>query len=340
MNDVYVVKSDQRFGGEGLASYAGTLARKVLLSAMCFFSGLTLAQSQFTVWPTISFIRGQDLCQFQDAYGQSRRELGQEMTSQLKELLNGGVASRDAVEILKTMDRLIDKNRTLASTGYGMDVTLEGSLKASIDSIYRQINPKEQKFIFYNPVPLLDLLRDLREQKRQGTLDLKQLSKLSGFVWGTYSFAPSCKGEILATIHVEVPNGNSINFQAQGHPESVMFFIASRVVEHFQRTHFPSVVNMNGKSLQLVGAPGAPVSKVPSPQIAEKACTSSKTRLPLFEEYEYLSALGEWNGGVDLDHKIWALADGHVLAPDLRNPSPIRHPEEVNSDEIYFYCVR
>ena len=318
----------------------GSWASKFLAVALCWVSLTVSAQTQFTLWPTIPFIRGQDLCQFQDAYGKSRSELGQELTNQLMALIQVGAESRDAIDILKNVDRLIDKNRSLAGAGHGMDVTLEATLKASIDALYSQINPRGAKLVFFNPVPILDLLRDLRDQKRHDVLDFKQLSKLSGFVWGTYSFGPSCRGDILATIHVELAKGNSINFQAQGRPESVMSYIASKMIEYFQRTQFPSVVNMNGKSLTLVGAPGTPIGKVPSPEIAEKACKMIKARLPLFDEYEYLSALGDWNGGVEVDHKVWALADGHVLAPDLRNPSPVRHPEEINSDEIYYYCVR
>jgi len=313
---------------------------KALLLVLFCFSSWVSAAGSVTLWPTIPFIRGQDLCQYQDAYGRSRSELGAEMTNQLMELIKVGADSRDAVEILQAIDQLIDKNRRLASTGFGMDVTLEGSLKASLDGIYREINPKEVKLVFFNPAPLLDLLRDLRDQKRQGTLDTRQLSKLSGFMWGTYSYGPGCRGDILATVHIEVQPGTSINFQAQGRPESVMAYMAQKIVEHFQRTQFPSVVNMMGKSLHLLGAPGSPIGKVPSPAIAENACAMIKARLPLFEEYEFLSALGEWNGGIDLDHKNWALANGHIFAPDLRNPSPIRHPEDLNSNEIFYYCVR
>jgi hypothetical protein len=50
--------------------------------------------------------------------------------------------------------------------------------------------------------------------------------------------------------------------------------------------------------------------------------------------------LGDWNGGVSLGHQLWALADNHVMSPDTRNPSPVRHPEEVNGKEFSFYCVR
>ncbi|MEY3873000.1 MAG: hypothetical protein RLZZ296_1995 [Pseudomonadota bacterium] len=316
------------------------LAHRFLLVLACGSSWAASAASPLALWPTVPFIRGQDLCQFQDAYGKTRNELSLDMAHRLKDLFGAGLASADAVGILMAIDGLIDKNRRLASSGLGMDVTLEASLKAAIDGFYRKINPKEKKLSFVNPAPLLDLLRDLRTEKRQGSLDLSQLAKISGFAWGTYAYSPGCRGDIMVTIHVELASGASYSFQAQGRPESVMASVGSQMFEYFQRTQFPSVVRMGAKSLTLVGAPGSPIGVAPSPAVAQSACVLSHARLPTFEEYEFLSALGDWNGGVSLDHQLWALADEHILAPDLRNPSPIRHPEDVNSTEIYYYCVK
>ncbi len=315
-------------------------ARQFLLVLACCSSWTVSASSPLSLWPTVPFIRGQDLCQFQDAYGKTRNELSLDMAHRLKDLFGAGLASSDAVGILRAIDGLIDKDRRMATSGLGMDVTLEASLKAAIDGLYRKINPKEKKLLFVNPAPLLDLLRDLRTEKRQGSLNLSQLAKMSGFAWGTYAYSPGCRGDILATIHVELANGSNSSFLAQGAPESVMASIGTQMFEYFQRTQFPSVVRMGSKSLTLVGAPGSPIGVAPSPAIAQSACALSQARLPLVEEYEFISALGDWNGGVSLDHQLWALADSHILAPDLRNPSPIRHPEDVNSTEIYYYCVK
>ena len=206
-------------------------------------STTSYAAAPLSLWPTIPFIRGQDLCQFQDAYGKSRNELAQEMAGRLKDLLSYGAEADEALNSLLAIEALITKNRRLATTGQAMDLTLEASLRAALDGLYREIKPKDRKLTFLNPTPLL-------------------------------------------------------------------------------------------------GAPGSPIGMAPTPAVAEAACAASRGRLPLWDEYEFLSALGEWSGGVALDHSYWALADGHVLAPDLRNPSPVRHPEDVNSNEIYFYCVR
>jgi len=323
-----------------LRSAALDLLRCALFGVLLGTSVAAHADKQVSLWPTIPFIRGQDLCQFQDAYGQKRSELARDMSNQIKSFLERGAEAQDAVGILRSIDQLIDKNRAMVNAGQGMDVTLEASLKASIDEIYRQINPKQINLVFFNPGPLLELLRDLRDRRRQGSLDLKQLSRISGFAWGSYSYGAGCSGDIVATVHVETSNGDSVSFYAQGRPDWVMSAIAGKMFSHYQRTRFPSVVDMKGRSVTLVGAPGSPIGSAPTTKIAQKSCEALGARLPTHGEYEFLSMLGDWNGGVVLGHRVWAMADEHVLAPDLRNPSPVRHPDEVNADELGYYCVR
>ena len=81
----------------------------VVMALWCAASTNAWAIEKITLWPTILFLRGQDLCQFQDAYGKSRNELAMQATGQLKELLYTGVASRDALDILVVVDGLIDR---------------------------------------------------------------------------------------------------------------------------------------------------------------------------------------------------------------------------------------
>ena len=316
------------------------MLKGTLVGVLLATSGAAHADRQVSLWPTIPFIRGQDLCQFQDAYGQKRSELARDMSNQIKSFLEHGAEAQDAVGILRSIDQLIDKNRAMVNAGHGMDVTLEASLKASIDEIYRQVHPKQINLVFFNPGPLLELLRDLRDRRRQGSLDLKQLSRISGFAWGSYSYGAGCSGEIMATVHVETNNGDSVSFYAQGRPDWVMSAIAGKIFTYYQRTRFPSAVDMKGRTVTLVGAPGSPIGSAPTTKIAQKSCEALGARLPTHGEYEFMSMLGDWNGGVALGHRVWAMADEHVLAPDLRNPSPVRHPDEVNADELGYYCVR
>ncbi|MFP5384451.1 MAG: hypothetical protein ACLGHN_00130 [Bacteriovoracia bacterium] len=292
------------------------------------------------LWPTIPFVRGADLCQYQDAYGRSRSEATQEFAQVAERLMRAGATGQEATDLLITIDALIDKNRSLAIRGYGLDVTLEATLKSYVDRLYQDLRPREKKINFKSTAPLVDVVNAIRNGQRHGYIDERLLQALSGMAWGTYSYAPGCRGEILVTIHIILKDGDTINFEAQGRPEIVMSAIAARMFERFQRTQFPSTITIGGKKLELVGAPGSPVDRAPSPELAEEACRMIDARLPTKMEYEYLSMLGDWNGGVGLNDKVWALANGYILAPRLRNPTPVRRPWEVNDREFLYYCVR
>ena len=296
--------------------------------------------SAVTLWPTIPFIRGQDLCQYQDAYGRSRSAQRKEMIGQVSQLMAMGAETRDAVQTIMTLDKLIDQQRQMARIGSGMDVTLESVIKSSVDQIYRDTQPKERKLSFFNPTSLIDLLTELKEQHRQERVDPRQLARLSGIAWGTYAYGPSCNNDILLTLHVTMHSGETLNYSAKGDPEWAAQTVAMMMFRQFQATRFPSDVQVNGSRLTLVGAPGSPVSHAPSPAMAEKACANVKARLPTWDEYEMLAMLGDWNGGVSLNHDVWTLSGGKVLSPTLRNPSPVRQPEEARGEDLHFYCVR
>ncbi len=295
---------------------------------------------QILLWPTIPFIRGQDLCQYQDAYGRNKSEMARGLTQSMIGLLREGASSGSAFAMVLAMDDLTNKNRALASAGMGMDAVLEGSFKASLDAIYRDVNPAQHKVAFFNPLPLIQVVRELHEQKRQGYLDQRYIAGLSGVVWGIYSFSPSCRGDVTVTLHIESKEGVTYNFQGQGAPDSVMQGMAGQVFEFFQKTHFPSKVKYGDGFIELLGAPGSPISHATSPQNAEKSCERMSGRLPTAEEYIFLSSLGDWSGGVTLRHDFWAMDHGMVMAPDLPNPSPVRKEEEIRVSEYHFYCVR
>ena len=224
----------------------------MVLFLLCVTSLNALAIEKITLWPTILFLRGQDLCQFQDAYGKSRNELTSQATGQLKELLYTGVASREAVDILVVVDGLIDKNRAQATQGSAMDITLEATLKAGIDAVSQGINPENTRLEFANNTPVIDLINALKQGKRFDTPDLQQMSRVKGFAWGTYSYAPTCRGDLLVTLHVVLPRGETASFQAQGRPEQVMSSIALQMVRHFQRTSFPNP-DRHGRQVHCVG---------------------------------------------------------------------------------------
>jgi hypothetical protein len=321
-------------------SLSRSLKYAIVGVGFAMLSGLTWGQSSYYLWPTILFVKGQDLCQFEEAYGTTRMEQVNEMSNQIKDLMRMGATTPEGLDALINLDALTDKNRAQVTSGTRMDITLEASLKANLDRMYLGFNPNDIKLQFFNPGPLSDVIKNLRDHQRQDKISPQELSTLSGIAWGTYAYGPNCRGDLLVTLHVELNDGKTVSFQAQDRPEKVMATIAADIVRHFQRTTFPTVVMMGDKSLVLVGTAGQPINTAPNPVIAEKSCTLMKARLPTLDEYEFLSIKGDWNNGVSLDHKVWALSGNRVLNPDTRNPTPVRSHPDVNFEAVSFYCVR
>ena len=316
------------------------MKRSGLIALLCCLPVWADHYSPIMVWQTVPFIKGQDLCQFQEAYGTTTQENHKNLSQQLIQLINAGADPAQLVELLNALDRNTQINRERASAGKGMDVLLEGSLKASLDAQYTKLQPRQRNITFFNPAPIYALARDLRDQKRQGYLDASMLGKLNAMAWGTYSYAPTCKGDLVVTLHIQVSTGRTYSYQAKGRPDQVMRAIGGQLFAEFQHTQFPSKVKMGQQTLELVGAPGVPISHTRSAAAAERTCQSIQARLPTAEEYEFMSNLGDWNQGVRTGGRVWALAKQMVLAPDLPNPSPIRPESEVRSNELYYYCVR
>jgi hypothetical protein len=122
------------------------------------------------LWPTLSFVRGQDLCQYQEAYGRTRAQQSSDMARLLGDLIRAGADPQQAPELLQTLDSLIHQGRQRATGGFGMDVLLEGSFKAALDRVHEQHHPQVRKVSFFNPTALDELVRVLRAQQRQGNL--------------------------------------------------------------------------------------------------------------------------------------------------------------------------
>lgn len=293
------------------------------------------------IWPRIPFTRGKDLCQYHDAYGQTKSEQMRELTQTVRSLLREGVDSRNMVALLTTMDDQVNQQRKVAGSSPGMDVLLAGSLKAAVDKVYQERRPQTRRFNFFNPAPLNELLKQLKDPQKQAVWDPLVMRALSGVAYGTYAYAPTCRGDVVVTLHIDLTCGNTYHYQAQGFPEQVMQSIGQQVFDTFQQTQFPSKIKMGQRSLELLGSPGGAIGTAPTPQSAEKACHAMQARLPTAEEYEYLSNLGDWNGGVTCARgKLWAMANDKVMAPDLPNPSPVRSVSEFPGQNFSYYCVR
>jgi hypothetical protein len=304
-------------------------------------SGTSTPPAVVNLWPKIPFIRGKDLCQYHDAYGLSKSEQMRELTQTVRSLLREGVDSRNMVALLTAMDDQVNQQRKVAGSSPGMDVLLAGSLKAAVDKVYQERRPQTRRLNFFNPAPLNELLKQLKDPQKQAVWDPLVMRGLSGVAYGTYSYAPTCRGDVVVTLHIDLTCGNTYHYQAQGFPEQVMQLIGQQVFDTFQQTQFPSKIKMGQRSLALLGSPGGAIGVSPSPKSAEMACQAMQARLPTAEEYEYLSNLGDWNGGVTCSRgKLWAMSDNKVMAPDLPNPSPVRSVAEFPGQNFSYYCVR
>jgi hypothetical protein len=293
------------------------------------------------IWPRIPFTRGKDLCQYHDAYGLTKSEQMREVTQTVRSLLREGVDSRNMVALLMVMDDQVNQQRKVAGSSPGMDVLLAGSLKAAVDKVYQERRPQTRRFNFFNPAPLNELLKQLKDPQKQAVWDPQVMRALSGVAYGTYAYAPTCRGDVVVTLHIDLSCGNTYHYQAQGFPEQVMQSMGQQIFDTFQQTQFPSKIKIGQRGLELLGSPGGAIGTAPTPKSAEMACHAMQARLPTAEEYEYLSNLGDWNGGVTCSRgKLWAMADHKVMAPDLPNPSPVRSVSEFPGQNFSYYCVR
>lgn len=313
----------------------------ILLSVFAMADVQIPADGRVDIWPSIPFIRGADLCNYKDAYGQSRSQYMSKMISHARSLLEVGARGREALDLMVNFNNMYDHNKAIAmSNPYLYDVTLESTLKAYIDDYYRSLKPRTQRVSFTHANDILSIVNAARNGQRDGWLDENILSKLDYIAYGTYTLSPDCTSRILVTIHMIGRDGHSINYQADGPPATVMSQIASRIFEDVQRTKFPSTLKIGKEVVTLVGGLNGSVDRVPDPAFAQDACETLDARLPNQKELEMISMYGDWNGGVSVQEGTWAMPGGKVFANRLRNPSPVREKWEVNEDEYLYYCIR
>lgn len=301
------------------------LALALLQSA--FAVGIALPKDKVVeIWSKIPFFRGADICRYSDAYSQPRTQYMSRMVGQASELMALGAKPGEALKLLEAFNSMYDRNLQIATTN--LDVTLESSMLAFVDDYYRDLNPTDRKLQFIN----MEELRGFAPAAAVGRLDF--------MAYGTYSFAPSCKGDILVTLHLVGKNRALTSYHAQGKPEVVMSKIASELFTDVQRTKFPAEVTVApGQTFRIIGGPNGYVGKARTSRQAEIGCRAIGGRLPTFEEIEVADAYGDWNGGVSLQEEIWWIAGGKVYAPMLQNPSPVRAAWEVNAGDKLYFCV-
>lgn len=285
------------------------------------------------IWPVIPFVRGADLCRYTDSYGQNRLQYLNQMMK-----LAGGRDSAGAGALIAFND-LYEKNMALASQT-SFEVTLEATLKSYTDSYFRNLQPKIKKLSFTGTGDILSVIYGA-EAGVVPNIDKATLNRIDYVAYGTYALAPNCQGDIQVTLQLVGLDNQTESFVAIGRPDLVMSKIASELFERFQRTQFPSAVRVGNKWLTLVGGFNDSVDHAPTSKIAEEACATLDARLPTDKELEILNVYGDWSGGVSLNNKVWALSNGYVYVPYMRNPSPVRRQTEMTlSEDVLYYCVK
>ncbi len=310
-----------------------------ILIALIALSSFAQAKGQ-TMWASIPFIRGADLCAYKQAYSQTRSEYMDEMVGLASDLMQAGAKGKEALQMLQTFDAMYDKNLRIATQYKYLDVTLENTLKAYLDGYYRSFPVSDRKFSFRHMNDIRRIINNASNDRRTGYLPPNSSSLVDYIAYGTYSFAPNCKGNIQVTLTMVDKNGMTTSYQGIGAPSVVMSQIASRIFEDFQGTKFPNTIYVNGYNLKLVGTHNGSVGKATSMRQAENACKNKQARLPSANELEAIDAYGDWNGGVSIGKSVWAISGGMVYHPGLMNPSPVRSPHSINEKVYSYYCVK
>lgn len=308
----------------------------ILATVLAFnttFAAILPSDGRVDIWPTIPFIRGADLCRYSDAYGQTRMQYLNQMMRLASDFNSAGAGA------LIAFNDLYEKNLRLANQT-SFDVTLEATLKAYTDSYFRNLKPKIKKLSFTDTTDILSVIRNAQAGKIP-VLDQATLDRIDYMAYGTYTLAPNCQGDLQVTLHLVGKDGQTESFIGAGKADTVMGQIASDIFVRFQRTQFPSTIRVGSYLLTLIGGFNESVDNAPTAQIAEKACLTLDARLPTSSELEILNAYGDWSGGVSLNNKVWALSDGYVYVPYMRNPSPVRSQTSITlSDGVLYYCVK
>jgi len=314
--------------------------QKLLILTLILISQVAMA-NRIDIWPTIPFNRGADLCRYNDAYSSTRTEYMREMVNLSRRLMSYGAYGSEAMDMLVQFNSLYDRNIQIATRAKYLDVTLESTLKSYIDQYYRNLRVRERKISFRHMNHIHDIVRAINNGERIGNINNQALSELDFFAYGSYSYAPDCRGKILVTLTLVGRDGRTKNYLGNGKPSVVMSQIASQMFEDFQRTQFPSTINISGRNRVLLGGLNGDIGEVSSPRYAQDICESMGAKLPNQIEYEIIDSYGSWSGGVSIteSRKVWAMANNKVFAPQLRS-SPVRNPWEVNEKFFKYICIR
>ena len=307
-----------------------------VLMGLQFLSTHVLANEVINIWPRIPFnIQGANLCEFTRAYSQSRQDYMNDMVYHAQALLWSG--DLNPSRTIYEFNQLYNYNLAFAKKGLG--ITLEKTFKAFLEQYYRQLRPSK-RYLEFKYTQNLDQIINMAIRGRQvPEITSEQMRKIDMFAYGTYSMDPRCNGNVIVTLSTIGKNGLSKTYIGRGPVHTVMSQIASSVFEDYQRTKFPSTINLGSRSLRVIGGPNGDIARTQYLEQAENICKGMGARLPNSSEYKLLDSYGSWSGGITLGQKIWAMNYPYVFVPYFTN-SPSRHFNQVNDKEFYYICVQ
>ncbi|MBT3236944.1 MAG: hypothetical protein HN353_13395 [Bdellovibrionales bacterium] len=313
---------------------------RVLVIFYTLIFSLNATAERVDIWASIPFLRGADLCAYQNAFGQTRQEYMSSMVDYASQLMWYGTGGLEAANILKDFDSLYDRHKKLATMGNYLDVTLELTLKSYLSDYYRNIRTREQKVSFRHLTSLKSVIEALKRGERPMDFDDSMMEELDYIAYGSYSYAPSCQGRVNVTLHLIGRDGRVLSYHGLGKPHLVMSQIASDIFEDFQRTTFPTTIEIGSRRLTILGDLNGEIGTVNNPTRAEHACQVIGARLPNREELEFIDLMGDFNGGVSIGNSVWAMPNGYIYHPQLMNPTPVRRVSEVNTRTFLYYCIK
>lgn len=311
---------------------------KLLTLFILLFSSVQAKRVDF--WPTIPFIKGADLCNYQDTYGQSRSEYMNQMVGLAQDLMFSGAFGNEALQMLANFQSLYERNVALATQGRYLDVTLENTFRAYMDQFYRDLKPRHKNISFTHIAPLLQIVQAINNNQRIGITRDDLIGDLDYMIYGSYSFAPNCRGDILVTLTILGRDGVTKNYMGQGRPSTVMSQIAAKIFEDFQRTVFPSTISLGRRSLTLIGDLNGQIGNSQNPEVAERNCEILDARLPTVDEYHVINSYGSWSGGVSLGNEAqkWCITGNRYFTPNsTRSTWGYR---DVNKKNCQYICVQ
>lgn len=277
-----------------------------------------------TVYTSIPFLRGADLCNLQDTYSQSRRQFINEKIQQAALLFSVGAIGEEVAALFAQFDSMYDYHREEA-VKY-LDVSVEGLVKSYLQSYYSYYKPLSTNLEFSNFPQDSDFLPV-----------------------GSFTISSRCNGDIILNLSlINTKTGKILSFTAEGRADFATHSIAQQLFDKFQKTKFPSTIKrIDGSSLVLLGTPTGRLTDRVNWETGSKACRAMKGRLPTESELREIDMYGDYSGGItlknvdsDYSELMFLLNSKDTVFYNRFEQQAVQNFKNLNSKTAFFFCVK